>query len=556
MNGQECVRDQAAKVAIIGLDGADWHLLSPWIRNGDLPTLAKLVSEGTTGKLRSTIRPESSVAWSSFSTGVNPGQHGVFGFVEQVAKGYSFKLASGSSVRVRRFWDLLGDQGLKVGILNVPFTYPPSPVNGFMVTGMLTPGTDVAFTYPKELQQRLLNRFENYLLDAGDAAEDKAALVDHVRASTHQQREAALFLLQEQPWDCFAMVFTGPDRLQHFLWADMDSEHPLHDPETAHRFGQTLLEHYQALDTAIAEILEHLPANTLVLFMSDHGFNGCARRFYVNRWLRNHGWLELRETSHWRSGLASLFLRLGAVGWLRRLKRTIFPTQWSSTDLRSAMFSRAFDWPRTRAYFGLDGGLRINLRGREPEGIVSPAEYNRLRRELCQALLAVTDPETEQPPLSNVFLREELYQGRFADRAPDLILEPRRDDPTPAYNVVLDGSLRADEATPFGSSLPYSGNHTLDGIFCAWGKDVVRGGRIQNAQIVDLAPTVLAALGVAVPDYMDGRVLSEIFLPGRAPTPGRAEGSKPAPPDELERTFSREDEMAVENRLRSLGYLD
>jgi len=548
--------DKYAKVVVIGLDGADWRLLNPWLRNGELPTLARLVSEGTAGKLRSTIRPESSVAWSSFSTGVNPGKHGVFGFVERAAKGYSFRLANASSIRARRFWDLLGEQGLKVGMLNIPFTYPPSPVNGFMVAGMLTPGTDVTFTYPKELQQQLLGRFESYLLDAGDSAEEKSALVEHVCAYTRQQRETALLLLQEQPWDCFAMVFTGPDRLQHFLWADLDPQHPLHNPETAHRFDHALLEHYQALDGAIARILDGLPSDTLVLLMSDHGFNGCARKFYANQWLRNRGLLKLSERGNWQSGAASLLSRLGSVRWLRRLKRAIFPDRWSSTDLRSVMFTQAIDWSRTKAYFGLDGGVRINLQGREPEGIVHPDKYDALRQELRQALLAVTHPETKQPPLSNVFLREEVYHGRFAGRAPDLILEPQRDNRAAAHNFVLDSSLKTDRASPFGSSAPRSGNHTLDGILIAWGAGVVRGGQIQNAQIVDLAPTVLTALGVAVPEYMDGRLMSEIFSPGCAPIPQHVAESKPAVPDALERAFSLEEETAVESRLRGLGYLD
>ena len=541
---------------VIGLDGADWRLLKPWIRNGDLPTLARLVSEGTCGKLRSTVRPESSVAWSSFSTGVNPGKHGVFGFVERAEQGHSFKLANGSSVRTRRFWDILGERGLKVGILNVPFTYPPSPVNGFMVTGMLTPGPDVAFTYPGELQQRLLDRFDNYTFDVGDATKDKATLVGHVHAYTHQQREMALFLLQKEPWDFFTMVFTGPDRLQHFLWADMDPQHLLHDPESAHHFGHALLEHYRVLDDAIAKILDCLPSNTLVLLMSDHGFNGCARRFYVNRWLRDRGLLMLREPSNWRSDLASLLSHLGSVRWLRRLKRAVFPNQWSSITLYSTVFTQAIDWLHTKAYFGLDGGLRMNLQGREPQGIVRAGdEYEVLRQELRQALLTVEDPETKRPPLSKVFLREELYHGRFAGRAPDLILEPQRDNPDPAHNFVLDGSLKADEARIFGSSAPYSGNHTLDGILVAWGADVARG-QIQNARIVDLAPTVLAALGVAIPEYMDGRVLSEIFLPGCAPTPRRAAESEPGVLDESGRPFSLEEGLAVENRLRGLGYLD
>ncbi|RLC70309.1 MAG: hypothetical protein DRI81_19265 [Chloroflexi bacterium] len=543
----------AEKVVVIGLDGADWRLIEPWIESGDLPTLSRLVSEGATGRLRSTIRPESSVAWSSFSTGVNPGQHGVFGFAERAGTGYAFRLANGSSVRARRFWDILGEQGLKVGLLNIPFTYPPAPVNGFLVTGMLTPGPDVAFTYPRELGQRLLNRFEDYVFDAGDSTQDKAALIESARAHTQQQRETALFLLQEEAWDFFALVLTGPDRLQHFLWADVDDQHPFHDPATSSRFGSALLEHYRALDDAVAEIMTRLPPDTLVLLMSDHGFNGCARRFYVNRWLRDQGWLTLRESGD-RRGLAPALSHLGSVRWLRRLKRALLPARWSSLDLRSRMFAQAVDWSSTKAYFGMDGGLRVNVQGREPEGIVPPGEYDNLRHELRQALLTIRDPETKQLVLAEVFLREELYRGPFAGAAPDLILEPQRDKVAAAYNFVLDSALNPDGDNPFGSSLPYSGNHTLDGILIAWGADVSPGRQVQNAKIIDLAPIVLAALDVAIPEYMNGRALSEIFAPGCAPAPRYAESESNAM-DKPERAFSRKEERTVENRLSELGYL-
>jgi predicted AlkP superfamily phosphohydrolase/phosphomutase len=544
------------KVVVIGLDGADWRLLEPWIESGNLPTLARLVSEGTRGKLRSTTRPESSVAWSSFSTGVNPGKHGVFGFVERAANDYAYKLANAASVRSRRFWDFLGEQGIRVGILNLPFTYPPSPVNGFLVTGMLTPGPHVPFAYPQALQEQLLERFGHYKFDIGNFAQDKAALIDDVRSYTRQQRETALFLLREWSWDFFTVVFTGPDRLQHFLWADLDSKHPLRDPENAQRSGDALLEHYRELDSAIAEILTCLPVDTLVLVMSDHGFNGCARRFFVNAWLCEQGWLRLNDSSSWQSNLASVLSRVGSIQWVRRLKRIIAPTQWGSSDLSSAIFNRSIDWKHTKAYFGLDGGLRINLQGREPEGIVRPDEYSPLCQTLRQSLLALTDPETKSPPLANVFPREELYQGPYTPRAPDLILEPRRDNQSAAQNFVLDSTLKPNGVHPFGSSQPYSGNHTLDGILIAWGADVVKGGQIKNAQIIDLAPTILAVMGVPVPADMDGRVLSKIFTAGRAPAAQYVAVPSVAASEEVEESFSPEEERTVESRLRGLGYLD
>ena len=544
------------KVVVIGLDGADWRVISPWIDGGELPTLSRLFSEGASGKLRTTIRPESAVAWSSFSTGVNPGKHGVFGFVEYDPQNHRYALANGSSVRARRFWDLLGEQGKTVGLLNVPFTYPPTPVNGFLIAGMLTPDTNVTFTHPPELKHTLRNRFGEYILDTHRPGQDRAALVEHVRRHTAQQRDIALFLLEE-PWDFFGMVFTGPDRLQHFLWADVDARHPMHDPSASPEFGRELLQHYRLLDDALARILASLPAQALVILVSDHGFNGCAGRFHVNHWLRTQGLLALKQSGRPTHGLAPLLARLKSVPWLRRAGRFVTKGKLTSTSLHSRAFVQAIQWPATRAYFGLDGGLRINLRGREPQGIVPAGEYESFRRYLSQAFLEIVEPATGRHPVRRVYTREELYHGPYADRAPDLILEPHRDHDDPARNFVLDASL-AEEGTssPFGSSRPYSANHTLDGILAIWGPGVQSGTALEGAQIIDLAPTIMAALGANLPAGMDGRVLAEAFSPDAGIATQPTEGLDMEVPSTRVGSFAPDEEIEIERRLRGLGYLD
>lgn len=544
-----------SKVVIIGLDGADWRLLGPWIRANELPTLARLVREGARGKLRSTIRPESSVAWSSLSTGVNPGKHGVFGFAERGEHEYSFQLANASSVRAERVWNILGRQGFNVGLLNVPFTYPTHPVNGFLVTGMLTPGSDVDFTYPRELRRQLLDRFDDYAFDVGDSVEDRGALIEDVRKLTHQQQETALLLLEEWCWDFFITVFTGPDRLQHFLWSEMDTEHPFHNPENAQLRGNALLQHYQTLDSALREILDLIPPDTLVLVLSDHGFNACAKRFYVNCWLAEQGLLTLHR-DYVRPDLTSLFSWLGSSQWLRRMKRTLFPGRWSSVELQSRRFAHTVDWSRTKVYFGLDGGLRINLKGREPDGIVLLGDYKDIREQLSRALLAVRDPETNKPVLADVFFRENLYKGPFTERAPDLILEPQRTNPCTSHNFILDSSLSSEQSRIFGASLPYSANHTLDGILIARGRGITAGSEVEGAHLIDIAPTVLAALGVAIPQNMDGRVLPELLSPSSARDLRYTREFKIEGPERQGGEPSKEEQASIENRLRNLGYLD
>jgi predicted AlkP superfamily phosphohydrolase/phosphomutase len=535
------------KVVVIGLDGVDWRLLRPWIAGGYLPVLGKLAGEGANGRLQSTIRPESSIAWSTFATGVNPGKHGIFGFARHQPGSYNFHLADGRHIAARRFWDYLGAAGCRVGLVNVPFTYPPRPMNGFLVGGMLTPGPHVSFTYPPELQERLLARLPSpFLFDAGDNTQDKAQLWQHVAAYTDQQLRSALFLLREEVWDCFSIVFTGPDRLQHFFGVnalaaeERSAEH-------------VLLPYFQQLDQAVGQIVAELPDDTLVLIISDHGFNDVGRRFFINKWLRENGYLVLREGRSSAELLTTWLTRLKSVPLVRRLKRALLPANWGVARWKTAVFAHPIEWSQTRAYYAPDGGLRLNLQGREPQGLVPPDEYETLRAELMTRLSALVDPETGFAPIAQIYRRETLYDGPLATAAPDLIVEPHRDQPESRQNYLIDGKLTGHPAL-FGPSAPYIGNHAPEGILLAWGAAVAKGAMPDVSQLQDIAPTILAALGVPVPNTMDGRVLQELFVAHRRPEPRFVDE-----PDTAELSAEpslTEPETAVAERLRNLGYLD
>lgn len=545
----------ARKIVVIGLDGADWRLLRPWMASGTLPTLQRLVEEGVHGRLHSTIRPESSVAWSTFATGVNPGKHGVFGFARNRPGSYDFHLADSRHVAARRFWDYLGDAGYRVGLVNIPFTYPPTSVNGFLIGGMLTPGSHVNFTHPPALQPLLLQRFNNkFLFDAGDNVQEKGALVEHVVAYTQQQLQTALWLLEEA-WDCFTIVFTGPDRLQHFLWADMDSQHSDHQPENAHPFGDALHLYFQTLDHALAQILTHLPEDTLVLIVSDHGFNGVGRRFYINRWLQEQGFLALHDRPDAVGAILPHLSFLKRSRLAKLLKQRLLPGVSGPAQLQTAAFTQSIDWTNTKAYYAPDGGLRINMKGREIQGIVTPAEYEPLRQELAGRLRGLVDPTTGQHPIAEVYLREQLYHGPFLSHAPDLIVEPHRDQLQNHHNYLLDTNLKWKDF-PFTSAAPYSGNHAPDGILIGWGQSVAVQKELTNCHLMDIAPTILAAMGVAIPDQIDGKVLLELFADEYRPEPTFYTAPNWSPVSDTVEKGDGDMDTAVANRLRNLGYLD
>ncbi len=543
------------RTLVIGLDGATWRLLEPRLAAGDLPVLAGLIAAGARGPLRSTLRPESSVAWSSFATGVNAGRHGVFGFAGHVPGSYKVRLMTAADVRMPLFWEWTAGHGIRTGIFNVPLvTYPPRalPDGSFSVGGLITPGLRSDFTWPLALRDELLAHAPGYQLDtemdqAGLSDEQIiAGLAELIR--THL--DAALYLIRTRQPELFVAVFMATDRIQHHLWRHLDPRHPRYDAARSPGLALRILDLYRQLDAAVGALQAAAAADALVLVMSDHGFNGCDRAFSVNAWLAQSGWLALKRGAGARGTGARLLRRMRHVPGVRRL-RALLPgvRDIKLTDAWRPDPTDWIDWSRTQAYFSDVGGIRINVAGREPEGIVPPADYERLRDEITAGLLALRDPATGSAPISAVYRREALYEGPHVALAPDLIAEPRRDDADPARNYLL-----AYGAPPGGglfAELPgLDGNHDLDGILIAAGRGVTPGA-IVGAHLWDLAPTLYRSLGIAGPSGLDGRILPELVSDAGALEGHTAGAAIPAAAPAL----TAEDEAALADHLRALGYL-
>jgi predicted AlkP superfamily phosphohydrolase/phosphomutase len=501
------------KVVVIGLDGATFRLIEPWAKAGKLPTFAQLLKDGVRGNLRSTIRPESSIAWSSFATGENPGKHGVFGFVVHRENSYSTDITTAKNIKSARLWNIVSDHGKKVVVLNVPMTYPPQPVNGCLVSGMLTPSLKSRFTYPDGLAEELLTALGDYVITVHGTHQDKETFVNEVKYCTEKHKEAALYLMKKCEWDLFTVVFTELDRLQHFLWADMDPSHPRHDPERG--APNAILEYHQYLDDVLREILENVvDDSTTVMLISDHGFNGFYKTVHLNTWLRDQALLALRP-EYSQTGLLDLLLGLRSSPVLRKAKSALpilKDVRLSTRSLEGLRFEGMIDWQNTQAFYSEVGGIRINLEGREPEGIVrTGSEYESLRQTLQQTLGTVTDPETGLGVFDAIYKREELYWGPYVERAPDLIVEPKRDEDDPRNNYALAHDVSTNDQGFLNLSNLRTGNHTLDGIFIAFGEGIRQDVEIKQSSILDLVPTILFTLGLSVPEGLDGKVLQEIY---------------------------------------------
>lgn len=534
------------KLLVIGLDGADWGILDPWIAGGDMPHLAALRGRGQWGLLRSTIRPESSVAWATFAAGVNPGRHGIFGFAAQQPHSYTTTLNTAAQVQQPSFWRRAAAAGKRLALLNVPMTYPPQPFDGALVGGMLSPSIHSQFTHPPDLRRQLLAAAPDYTINVDRAG---LSLRSFIRQTTHSiaaRARAAHWLLQQDAWDAFVVVFSETDRLQHYTLHLLAPDHPRHDPAAAAALLPDLLAAYRALDAAVGDLVAAAGPEAELILLSDHGFAPCARAFLPNVWLEQQG--LLRRDAGGGPPTPGLWRRLRGHAGLRRLKNSLPLLRHWRRPPPPGDHLAGVDWAQTQAVYSPAGGIRLNVQGREPQGVLTPAAADRLRGDLIAALTALINPATAAAPLLQVLPREDLYNGPFLSLAPDLILEPRRADPDPRRNTTCSPAFGPH---CFGDSGELTGNHTLDGIFLAAGPDIAPG-RLTGSHLLDLAPTILHALAAPVPDDLEGQILP--LWASRRPI-------LRAGPEEEERLaaasspFTPAEEAAVADRLRSLGYL-
>lgn len=506
------------KVLVVGLDGATFDLLGPWIDAGDLPNLQRLMRQGAWGRLRSTVPPVSSSSWSSFLTGVNPGKHGLVDFVYPGTDSYKVTLVDASSRRARGLWHWLNEAGYRVGLLGVPTTYPPEPLDGFVASGFLTPGPESQWTYPPALKQELLDQLGQFLLRPDERYRSTRRLdrfLEDLTESVENRTQAALYLMRQKPWDLFVVVYWDTDMVQHEAWRLLDPTHPRHDPTEASAHRDRLLAFHRKVDADVGRLVAEVDEDTLVVVMSDHGFGPVHSFFLTNNWLVDVGLLRFKRGA--RTAFKRLLFHLGftplrtfrlakALG-MGRLRRKVRFQQKAGLLNRLFLSFDDVDWRRTRAFsVGSFGQVYVNLVGVRPQGIVQPGpEYADLCETIVRQARALRDPRTGEPLIERVYLREEIYSGPHTARTPDLILQPR------GWSYMAFG--HAD----FGSNrlvepiVGLSGHHRLEGVILMAGRGVEQGLHLEGATILDLAPTILHAMGVAVPNELDGRVLREAF---------------------------------------------
>ncbi|HSV74521.1 MAG TPA: alkaline phosphatase family protein [Chthonomonadales bacterium] len=490
----------ARRVCVIGLDSAPPELVFDRFLS-DLPNLRSLMERGVWGPLESTVPPITVPAWMSMFTGRDPGALGIYGFRNRRDHSYDgLAFASSRMVHEQAVWDVLGAAGMRSILLGIPLTYPPRPIQGLMVCDFLAPSTSVQYTYPASLADDIRRVVGEYVIDVRDfRTTDKDRLLAQVHEMTDVRFALARHLAVSEPWDLFAMVEMGPDRLHHGFWRYFDAGHPLHEP--GNPYQHALRDYYRRLDEQVGSLLAVLPDDTTVMVVSDHGARRMVGGICVNDWLIREGYLSLKR----------------------------------APDRVTKLAPDMVDWPRTRAWGdgGYYGRIFLNVKGREQQGAVDPDAYEALRDELSSRLRALPD-ERGRPIGTRTFRPQEVY-AECRGIPPDLIV----------YFGDLDwrsvGSVGHDAVwTHENDTGPDDANHSPLGIAIVArpgqtpGSTPLASRRRDGWSICRVAPAILQELGVEPPTSM-----------------GR-DGLDDAEPSSV---YSEDEEAEIARRLEDLGYL-
>ncbi|MBN1341836.1 MAG: alkaline phosphatase family protein [Phycisphaerae bacterium] len=537
----------ADSVLIIGLDGATFDVLDPLMADGRMPNLKSIVDSGTAGVLESTKPPITPAAWTTFMTGKGPGRHGIIDFEKYDVRTNTLEFNHTQAILEKTIWEILSEKGIRVGSINLPMTYPPRAVNGFMISGFETPTIDSDFTYPPDLKDEILKRWPDYTYRTNwrrrviGQRKVFAENMAHIERSFDQGCELAEFCTDRYGWDVMMVLFKLVDNLQHKAWRHLPAHGPARDPVRT----KMVVRCFERLDETIGRLhdLARRRGATL-LIMSDHGHGSLDGKAQPNLLLKQWGYLSLKSPVE-RAATRAGYLWYRAVK--RKSSRFAVPNIPIERDL-------AVDWSGTRAcvmHAGMYGFLYVTRKDRWSGGAVDPADYEGIRDDLIKRFSEV---ECNHPKrgrckvFPEVHRPEELYNCSRQENEwmPDLLL-------IPAEGLAVVRKIRGFKPVRWTSDRRMEGTHRVEGVLAAWGPHVREGHRL-DAHIADIAPSVLASLGLPVPIDMEGRALTDLF-----DVPMTVEFEPPQKRERVEpdkQVYSAEEMETLTERLSDLGYLE
>ncbi|HHT9105173.1 MAG TPA: alkaline phosphatase family protein [Candidatus Wujingus californicus] len=566
----------AKKAFLIGIDGATFDIIKPLVKKGELPNIAKLIKEGTSGNLTSTFPSMTIPAWPAAITGVNPGKLGVSSFIRNTHTYEPDWVVSSNDIKAKSIWNYLEQAGKKSIVVNIPYLYPPQKINGIMVAYFNARGIgDKISAYPSEISKELFdvldldslmkNRRNFSYVSIFSRYGNKSSkefwldqLVDFHRIAVEKLREGTLYLMGKYEWDFFMVVFNSTDFLQHKLICFIDKDNPAYDEELSKKYYNEIFDCYKRIDKAIGDILRKLDKDTSVVIISDHGFSTLKKKFFVNKWLIANGLLCLNSSKYKITLLkVPLFGILTKLGMLKiihflpeKIKNMHIPIIWR----KKKSFSEIIDWKKTKAYSHSDT-INVNLKGREPAGIVNNEEYWNVINFIKKELSVLKDDKTGMAIVDKIYEKSEIYSGPFVDNASDL--QFFFNSPNYGISTKLFGGRGFFEQITKEDKVVGVHQSANQGIFIAYGTEIDNGRTPNTPHIMDITPTILYLLGLPIPEEMDGRVLTDIIRAeylGKNQIQYTKENIFRENVEKGAESFTKEESQRIMNALKNLGY--
>jgi predicted AlkP superfamily phosphohydrolase/phosphomutase len=464
-NNDGVVAEMDRKVLVIGLDCASPYLVFNEFLH-DMPNIKKLMKNGIYGILKSCHPPITIPAWMVMCTSTNAGKLGIYGFRHR--KDFSYKdiwIANSKTIKKDTIWNVLSKHGKKCCIIGVTPTYPPKKINGWLISGFITPDSKKDYTYPPSLKKEIEKLVGEYKFDVKFRTDRKDELLHDIYDMTEKRFKVVKYLIENKDWDFFMFVEIGIDRLYHGFWKFYDKNHHLYVPNN--RYENVIREYHKYFDTQIGEILSIIDKNTVVFVVSDHGAKRMKGCVCVNEWLIREGYLVLNKKPE---GIISLD-------------------------------DASINWQKTTAWGwgGYYARIFLNMKGREKEGVVPPEKYEIMRTEIAHKLKALRDPAGLKMD-TIVFRPEDIYK-ECKGSPPDLMVYfdnlSWRAAGTVGHNTLY---LSENDTGPDDAV------HDWNGIFIKYDPHRKIHKKI-DIDILDVAPTILDSMGVQIPSDMEGKII-------------------------------------------------
>jgi len=367
----------AKKACVVGIDGVPHSMIMRFMDEGVMPRLRDISGLGVTTDMTVSLPEISSVSWSTFMTGKNPGEHGIFGFTDLHAGTYKMSFPSFRDVKCETIWDRIGKAQMRSVVINQPATYPARPMHGALVSGFVAVQLEKSIFPARYLKNARALSYE-IDLDAGAVRDDPPALFRALHELLESRRRMLDLLWKEEKWNLMEVIVTGTDRLHHFMWDAYEN------PDHAHHGD--FLDYYRAVDAFIGDVHDRFVdegGGDNFFVLSDHGFCGTRKEAYLNHALAENGFLKMTG-----------------------------PEAADLADISES--SRAFVLDPARIY--------VHKRGKYPRGSVGAADVKSIKDEIRALLGSLTDDG--QPIVRYIFDGEEVYSGPQSQHGPDLLVVP------------------------------------------------------------------------------------------------------------------------------------